>query len=205
MDYMICTYYTGDPDAPVSVWAHFSNNVFAIYNRENPQGFTWYRHDAEHSLGLGLNGSGLFESRLLTDPVDRSIGQQWRHFNPAWLHLQLTVNAEYALEFADRVNGYFSEGGLLSPEANNERWDERARQIELAVIAASARWGDSRSNTPRTKDDWQTEVNWVRNSFFPRRADIVIGDMRSVGMFRISRSSRSTSAAATSSRDSSWS
>jgi len=27
MDYMICTYYTGDPDAPVSCWAHFSNNV----------------------------------------------------------------------------------------------------------------------------------------------------------------------------------
>ena len=51
MDYMICTYYTGDPDAPVSCWAHFSNNVFAIYNRVRPEGFTWYRHDAEHSLG----------------------------------------------------------------------------------------------------------------------------------------------------------
>ncbi|GAF86320.1 unnamed protein product, partial [marine sediment metagenome] len=71
MDYMICTYYTGDPDAPVSCWAHFSNNVFAIYNRVRPQGFTWYRHDAEHSLGA--NG-GVNEGRLLTDPTDRSIG-----------------------------------------------------------------------------------------------------------------------------------
>jgi len=82
MDYMICTYYTGDPDAPVSCWAHFSNNVFAIYNRLRPEGFTWYRHDAEHSLGANLGGvSGLNEDRLLTDSRDRSIGEQWLNCN----------------------------------------------------------------------------------------------------------------------------
>lgn len=180
MDYMICTYYTGDPDAPVSVWGNIANNVFAIYNRKSPQGFTWYRHDAEHSLGA--NG-GLHEKRLLTDSQDRSIGQQWQWFNPAWLHLQLTEHPEYLLEFADRVNRHFSNGGLLTPEANVERWSERARQINLAVIAASARWGDSKSSSPRTKNHWSGEVSWVQNSYFPRRTEIVLEDMRSVGMF----------------------
>jgi len=180
MDYMICTYYTGDPDAPVSCWAHFSNNVFAIYNCVRPQGFTWYRHDAEHSLGA--NG-GLNEGRLLTDPTDRSIGQQWRHFNPAWLHLRLTAHPEYLMQFADRVNKYFWNGGLLTAAPNIQRWMTRADQIDLAIIAESARWGDAQRHPPRTKDDWDGQNNYMVNTFFPGRTQIVINQMRSVNMF----------------------
>ena len=180
MDYMACTYYTGDPDAPISAWAHFSNNVFAIYNRTRKDGFLWFRHDAEHSLGA--NG-GLHEARLLTDSTDRSIGQDWSDFNPAWLHLRLTANREYALQFADRVNMYFSNGGLLSEDPNTDRWMDRAQQISLAVIGASARWGDSKVSTPRTRDTWQTEVNSMVNNYFPRRTAIVLNQMRSVNMF----------------------
>ncbi|MDT8302279.1 MAG: lamin tail domain-containing protein, partial [Sedimentisphaerales bacterium] len=180
MDYMICTYYTGDPDAPVSCWAHFSNNVFAIYNRVNPQGFTWYRHDAEHSLGA--NG-GVNESRLLTDPTDRSIGEQWRHFNPAWLHLRLTDHPEYLTKFADRVNKYFFNEGILTAEQNIQRWIDRAEQIDLAIIAESARWGDAKTHPPFTKDHWESQNNYMINTFFPRRNQIVINKMRSVNMF----------------------
>ncbi|MBN2594715.1 MAG: lamin tail domain-containing protein, partial [Sedimentisphaerales bacterium] len=187
MDYMICTYYTGDPDAPVSCWGHFSNNVFAIYNRAGPEGFTWYRHDAEHSLGANLGGTqGLNECRLLTDSRDRSIGEDWEDFNPAWLHLRLTANAEYLMKFADRVNMYFSNGGLLTTTPNIQRWMERANQINLAIIAESARWGDahrSRINSPRTKDDWEGQNDYMLNTFFPARTQIVINQMRSVNMF----------------------
>jgi hypothetical protein len=180
MDYMICTYYVGDPDSPVSCWGHFSNNVFAIYNRVRPDGFTWYRHDAEHSLGA--NG-GVNEGRLLTDPTDRTIGQQWRHFNPAWLHLRLTENPEYLMEFADRVNKYLFNGGVLAEAANVNRWMARADQIDLAIIAESARWGDSKRNQPLTKDDWERQTDYMLNTFFPARTQIVINQMRSVGMF----------------------
>ncbi|MFC1793586.1 CotH kinase family protein [Planctomycetota bacterium] len=180
MDYMICTYYTGDPDAPISCWGHISNNVFAIYNRVNPEGFTWYRHDAEHSLGA--NG-GVNEGRLLTDPTDRTIGQQWRHFNPAWLHIRLTANPEYLMQFADRVNMYFSNGGLLTVAPNINRWMDRADQIDLAIIAESARWGDAQRQSPRTKDDWEGQNDYMVNTFFPGRTQIVINQMRSVNMF----------------------
>lgn len=180
MDYMICTYYTGDPDAPVSCWAHFSNNVFAIYNHVDPQGFTWYRHDAEHSLGA--NG-GVTEGRLLTDPVDRNIGSQWRHFNPAWLHVRLCENDEYRRRFADRVNRYFSNDGILTATPNIDRWMARADQIDLAIIAESARWGDAKQSSPRTKDHWEGQNQYMLNDFFPRRTSIVIDQMRSVDMF----------------------
>ncbi|MHC4643040.1 MAG: FN3 associated domain-containing protein, partial [Planctomycetota bacterium] len=180
MDYMICTYYTGDPDAPVSCWAHFSNNVFAIFNRVRPQGFTWYRHDAEHSLGA--NG-GIYEGRLLTDPTDRSVGQDWEDFNPAWLHLRMTTNPEYLMQFADRVHKYFYNGGLLVAAPNIQRWMTRADQIDMPIIAESARWGDSKREPPRTKDDWEGQNNYMVNTFFPGRTQIVINQMRSVDMF----------------------
>jgi hypothetical protein len=180
MDYMICTYYTGDPDAPVSCWAHFSNNVFAIYNRVQPQGFTWYRHDAEHSLGA--NG-GVNEGRLLTDSTDRAIGEQWRHFNPAWLHIRLTDHPEYLMKFADRVNKYFFNDGILTAAHNIRRWNDRAEQIDLAIIAESARWGDAKTHPPFTKDHWESQNNYMVNTFFPRRNQIVINQMRSVSMF----------------------
>ncbi len=180
MDYMACTYYTGDPDAPVSCWGHFSNNVFALYNRVDPKGFKWLRHDAEHSLGA--NG-GLNEARLLTDSTDRSIGQDWDDFNPAWLHLRLTENLEYRLQFADRVNKYFAEGGLLSSGPNIERLSARAQQIQQAIIAESARWGDAKVHPPMSKTNWQNEVNSLINSYFPQRTQIVLLQMRSVNMF----------------------
>ena len=180
MDYMICTYYTGDPDAPISCWGHISNNIFAIYNRVRQEGFTWYRHDAEHSLGA--NG-GVNEGRLLTDPTDRSIGQQWRDFNPAWLHVRLTANPEYLMQFTDRVNMYFFNGGILSAAPNIQRWMARADQIDLAIIAESARWGDAQIHPPRTKDDWEGQNNYMVNTFFPARTQIVINQMRSVNMF----------------------
>jgi hypothetical protein len=180
MDYMICTYYTGDPDAPVSCWAHFSNNVFAIYNRVRPQGFTWYRHDAEHSLGA--NG-GLYEGRLLTDPTDRSVGEDWHDFNPAWLHLRLTANPEYLLQFADRVNKYFRNDGILMEVANVQRWMTRANQIDIAIIAESARWGDAQRHPPLTKYHWEGQNDYMVDTFFPDRTQIVINQMRSVNMF----------------------
>ena len=180
MDYMICTYYTGDPDAPVSCWAHFSNNVFAIYNHTEPQGFTWYRHDAEHSLGA--NG-GLTEGRLLTDSVDRTIGSQWRHFNPAWLHVRLCDNPDYRRAFADRVAGYFANDGLLTAAPNIARWMARAEQIDLAIIAESARWGDAKRGSPFTRDHWQGQTDYMVNDYFPNRTPIVINQMRSVNMF----------------------
>jgi len=180
MDYMICTYYTGDPDAPVSCWGHFSNNVFAIYNRIEPQGFSWYRHDAEHSLGA--NG-GLQEGRLLTDPVDRMIGSQWRHFNPAWLHVRLCDHPDYRRQFADRVSRALTNGGLLTAETNTQRWSARAAQIEQAIIAESARWGDAKRSAPRTQQDWQQQNDYMIQSYFPDRAAVVINQMRSVDMF----------------------
>ena len=49
---MIITYYTGDRDGPGSRYTQpRPNNYFGVYNRLAPDGYKFFEHDSEHSLG----------------------------------------------------------------------------------------------------------------------------------------------------------
>ncbi|RPI00741.1 MAG: hypothetical protein EHM72_08375 [Calditrichaeota bacterium] len=52
IDYMINSYFVGDFDAPISEFLGNTspNNFWATYNHALPNGFIFYRHDAEHTL-----------------------------------------------------------------------------------------------------------------------------------------------------------
>jgi hypothetical protein len=97
--------------------------------------------------------------------------------------LRLTEHPQYLMKFTDRVNKYFFNDGILTSENNIRRWNDRTDQIDLAIIAESARWGDAKKHPPLTKDHWEGENNYMLNTFFPRRNQIVINQMRSVKMF----------------------
>jgi len=65
IDYMIITFFVGDFDGPISGFRNNDspNNFYAIYNRVNPDGFKFFRHDAEHSLFFndwGIDRTGPF-------------------------------------------------------------------------------------------------------------------------------------------------
>ncbi|MBN1818498.1 MAG: CotH kinase family protein, partial [Sedimentisphaerales bacterium] len=169
IDYMICTYYVGDFDGPISNFLGNSrpNNFYGIFNRTNPDGFKFFRHDAEHSLFSGWDRTGPW-----------SAGQNFSHFNPQWLHQRLESNQEYRLRFADAVHNYFFHDGALTPEVSTSRFMARANQIEMAVIAESARWGDSRTSTPLTKTNWLNEINSIVNYYFPGRTEEVLNQFK---------------------------
>jgi len=167
IDYMLCTFYVGDFDAPISNFLSNTrpNNFYGVYNRNNPDGFKFFRHDAEHTM------FELYENRTGPYPA----GSQEQYFNPQWLHQQLVVNPEYRLRFADHVHRHFYNDGVLLPEPAGELFVARKDRIDLAIIAESARWGDAKVSPPRTKDDdWLPEVNYVINDYLPYRRDIVI-------------------------------
>ncbi|MCP4611364.1 MAG: hypothetical protein GY845_21850, partial [Planctomycetes bacterium] len=178
IDFMIIEYYTGDRDGPGSRFGNIPNNTFSIYNRENPDGFKWFHHDNEHTLGV--NNS----ERNMVTPFTTA-GAQWRYFNPHWLHEQLIFNkADYRMRFADRVYRHFFNDGLLTPGMSQSRIRNRAEQIELAIIAESARWGDSKRTSPFTRDNhWQPEINRILNNYLPTRTDIVLEQFKSVGWY----------------------
>ena len=140
IDYMIITYYTGDRDGPGSRYTQpRPNNYFGIYNRENPQGFKFFEHDSEHSLGTGENN--------MVSPFTRS--SSLNDFNPHTLHEKLANdNEEYRMLFADRLAMYCYNGGLLTDEVGIQRVNRRADEVGKGIIAHSARWGDtSRSDS----------------------------------------------------------
>ena len=88
--------------------------------------------------------------------------------NPQYTHQDLTPNAEYKLRFADRIYRAFYNNGPMTLAKNQARLDARASQIEPAIIAESARWGDSKGTPALNATNWRTARTTTRNWFTAR-------------------------------------
>ncbi len=180
IDYMLVIFYSGNFDAPVSKFSNnvYPNNFYAIYDRtDKNQGFRFFAHDAEHSLLTDAvsPGIGIQENRVNLGTVQDMYVNRFQKFHPQWLHFRLSSNAEYRQRFADRGYKHFFNQGALTPDSCKARFKKTAEEIDMAIIAESARWGDSKSNWARTKDDhWLPAVNQVLNDYMPYRSDIVL-------------------------------
>ncbi|PKL88114.1 MAG: hypothetical protein CVV23_12025 [Ignavibacteriae bacterium HGW-Ignavibacteriae-2] len=182
IDYMIIVFFTGDFDAPISNFSgnQNPNNYYAVYNRNKPDGFKFFRHDAEHSLfdetvsgvngAWGVNRTGPFPA-----------GSTFEKSNPQWIHQQLVVNANYRKRFADRTYKHFYNDGALTLENTRSIINTRKSQFDNAIILESARWGDSKASTPYNKNNWLIATNYISNNFLPPRANIVIDQLKSKG------------------------
>jgi hypothetical protein len=168
-----------------------SNNFYAINNREdNSKGFTFFVHDAEHSLFDEAHspGIGLYEDRVnigtRTDDMRMEVND-FIKFHPQWLHFKLSANPEYRIRFADRAWKHLSEEGVFSPKNSLDRLNKRINEVDVAVVAESARWGDAKtSGTPYTKNkNWLPEINKIRANFIPLRTGIVIDQLKRAGLY----------------------
>ncbi len=171
IDYVIIIFYTGDRDAAITDFGNnaIANNFYAILNRNDDQGFRFFNHDAEWTL---MNVS---QNRLGPWPA----GDTFEQANPQWLHQKLMHNADYRMRFADRVHQHVNGEGALTVEASLDRITARAEQLELAIIAESARWGDHRRrNNPLTREDWEAAVSSIRERYIPARGDIFLSQLR---------------------------
>ena len=193
IDFMLVIFYTGNFDAPTASFMmnKRANNFYAIDNRiDKSEGFTFYAHDAEHSLFDEPHnpGIGLYEDRVSigerTDNMKMEVNDL-TVFHPQWLHYKLSVNPEYRTRFADRAWKHLSDGGALSPEKSLERVNKRISEADPAIIAESARWGDSkRTGSPYTKNgQWLPEVNKIRDNFVPKRTEILISQLKKANLY----------------------
>lgn len=141
IDYILAIYYTGNYDAPLSTFLNgASNNWFGMRDQLGTDGFRFFVHDGEHSMGTGNNSNnrvgpwstgGNYASQIPN--LDRS--------NPQFFHEDLAHNAEYRIKFADRVHKHLFNGGALTDAAILARMDTRYLTITEAVRAELARWG----------------------------------------------------------------
>lgn len=171
--YMTEILYSGNRDAPISNFFgnRGLNNYFAIRDRTGDSGFIFFVHDAEHSLNNGATDrNGPFNDPNFDSGVE--------YFNPQTLHQKLMANAEYRIRFADYIQESFFNDGIYTTENLIERWDAEAAKIESAIIAESARWGDSKTSAPLLKADWQQAVANVRNGFLSSRNSVFLQQLQ---------------------------
>jgi len=143
--YMLVILQSGNFDAPISNFLGNNriNNYFAVRDRTGDEGFRFFVHDSEHSYRS----------------VDRDRNG---YFNPQWLHQQLMANDEYRIQFADKIQEAFFNDGPLSVEAQLARVNGNAAEIDQAIIAESARWGDAKDSNPHLRSDWLNAVDSLR-------------------------------------------
>lgn len=177
IDYMLDVFYAASIDGPVS-WLDGENthNWFVIRNRNSDDGFKFFQHDAEFSMGFYSDDGSTY---YMTPNIDRTgpfpCGYEGFHkFNPQWLHQQLAVCEEYRLKFADRAQKQLFNNGAGTPTVAGSMFTNRADQIDLPVIAESARWGDCMRGSPYTRTHWLDAVNWITDTYIPQRTGILL-------------------------------
>jgi hypothetical protein len=172
IDLMLNVYYVGERDGPISAFFGNTklNNWYGIFNRNHPDGFKYFRHDAEHSMDRGASDR--------TGPwtvIDEKINPSF--FNPQTLHQWLIKYPEYRMLFADRAYQHMFNGGVMAESSVKAQFDSRVTEIQMAIIAESARWGDAKTHPPRTKADWESAVVGNRN-FLTNRVNTLLGHLR---------------------------
>jgi hypothetical protein len=160
--YMLVNFYGGNLD-----WAH--HNWYASYNRVDPGG-RWRFHswDAE---------------KVLTNLNDNVTGKD-NSGGPTHLHQRLATSAEYRLRFADHVQQRFFNDGIMTPAKAAELYQTRLNQIDRAIAAESARWGDNQREPAYTRAvEWIGERDRLLNTYFPQRTAVVLSQLRNRGLF----------------------
>ena len=171
IDYMIINFYGANWD-----WDH--HNWIAIRNRINPgEGFQFFSWDTEHIL----------------ENVSSNILSENNSGNPSEVFQLLLENSEFKQLFADRVQKHCFNVGALTPEVAKNRWMKRADEIDTAIVAESARWGDYRRDVHRFNSNgpfylydrqfWLDEQSFLVNSYFPNRTATFITQLKDAGMF----------------------
>ena len=125
IDYMLLHFYADSED-----WPH--QNGYAARNATLNKPFQFYVWDQEIALD--------------NHRMQRYSSNQ--RGSPGEMFQLLRRNHEFRRRFADRVNHHlFGQGGLRLTDSQN-RYSRIAQRIDKAIVAESARWGDTQSSTP---------------------------------------------------------
>lgn len=135
-DYVILNWYAGNGDWPNNNWYAdvrypAGRNLFWVWDGED----TWNEGAA---INLGTDSE---EGRPFPNVVKLVL-------------LALMENPDFRLLFADRLYKHLFNDGALSTAQAQARWLTITNQLEKAIIAESARWGDARDEPPITQADW---------------------------------------------------
>lgn len=170
VDYMILSIFIGSDDWP-------NHNWWGSRRRgAQSAGFRFFVWDQEISI------NSLIKQRSSWGPIyaEADVAD-----TPTYVYARARANAEFRMLFADRVQKHLFDGGALSLSRNLARWSARIAEIDRAVVAESARWGDyQRSSQPFLRErEWLTNDLWMRNTFFPSNQVVALNRFRAANLY----------------------
>ena len=167
--YMLVNFWNGNQD-----WGWNDNNYWlGRSRRDDSTGFKFYCWDIEDTLDSP-------RSPLTLDMIakvyanDKTIGR---------IHNRLMSNAEYRLRFADHAHKHLFNNGRMTAGPAIALYRQLADQVESAIIAESARWGDQHSAAPWTQAHWRAERDYILNTYLPQRPAVVLQQLKYYGLY----------------------
>jgi len=170
VDYMILHIFIGADDWPDHNW------WVARRRGADSTGFKFFAWDQEISINSLIKQHTAWVPLRGGTPLYAE--ERWSN-TPAEIYSHCRANADFRKLFAERVQKHLFENGALSVSNNVRRWKFLATQIEPALTAESARWGDAfRPEKPYGRDDWLKINEWECNTFFPSNHFIALKRFR---------------------------
>jgi hypothetical protein len=153
IDYMALHIYAGAEDWP-------GHNWWASRRRgDDSEGFRFFVWDQEIS-NESLTRETVYWAQRFEEVMMPA--------SPGILYDRLRRTPAFRQECIDRLETLLFGEGLLTPLANHRRWIRRQDEIDSAVVAESARWGDVRKTPGFRRDpDWLAEMAWVAGYWVP--------------------------------------
>ncbi|MBV7336086.1 lamin tail domain-containing protein [Chloroflexi bacterium TSY] len=168
IDYMILNHYLGNTDWDRTNW-------YAGRRRSPLSRFRFFSWDAECTL------YNLHED--VTNVINGN--------SPSRLFHKLMQNSEFRMLFVDRARLHLTNNGALTPQAAAMRHQALTNQIDKAVIAESARWGDYRRDVDSYREGpfalytrngyWESERRRLLTTFYPNRTAVLLQQYRTNG------------------------
>lgn len=106
---------------------------------------------------------------------------------PAYVYSRARLNAGFRRRFGDRIHRHLFGRGALSPAACLARWNALAAEVDRALVAESARWGDYRrpGRPYRREVEWLQHLAWMEQNYWPRIHDAALVRFRSAQLYPV--------------------
>lgn len=94
---------------------------------------------------------------------------------------------DFKIFFRDRVYQFCFHEGLLSPGGPTPSFEYRMNEISAALVPETARWQPTSADSlPWDRDgEWRDEWDYVTDTYFVQRTDILLNQLRSRGWYPV--------------------
>ncbi len=164
-DYMLLHFYIGND------WDWWTNHNWSAAGPRLPDqgGWKFFAQDQDISL-----------QDVNADCTDQAA--------PDNIFNLLMAHPDFRVLFRDRAYHHLFHDGVLTPAKAAASYQLRTNEINLAVVAETARWQPASSVGPLPWDrdgEWTVEKNYLMNTWFPQRPAKLLTQLRSRGWYPV--------------------